>query len=134
LKSPKKKHAILVARFFVSKFVLSTMDLVTDVLTAKTFFDNGNASLGLSTIVPIFAPFFARVILACIRVAQCYGIIKDKEMPLARRFSLKRNETVFKVQIQEMPKLVWDFPLFQPIRSGAMFNLGQSFVASFWNF
>ncbi len=113
---PKFQHCKLVLSFFVFKFLLSTLDIVTDLLTAKEFFRNGDFYWGLLTILLIFAPFGARVIHTCIRIAMCFKIRMDSNLPIFQRFFLQKNEGRLKVLFKEMPSFLWNFPLFQPLR------------------
>ena len=113
---PKFQHCKLVLGFIVFKFLLSTLDIVTDLLTAREFFSNGDFYWGLLTILLIFAPFGARVIHTFIRIAMCFKIRKDPKLSIFQRFTLKKNEGRLKVLFKEMPSFLWNFPLFQPIR------------------
>jgi hypothetical protein len=113
---PKFQHCQIVLGFFIFKFLLSTSDIVTDLLTAGDFFNNGHFYWGLLTALLIFAPFVARVIQICILIARCFKIKKDSNLPFFRRFSLQKNEGRLKVLLKEMPSLLWNFPLFLPIR------------------
>ena len=109
---PKWNHFSIVSTFFIFKFLLPTVDMTTDLMTAKEFFDNGHTNWGICTTLPIFAPFIVRVILAGVRVGQCYKI--TMEYPMS--FTVKKNESSYKIQMQELPNLIWDFPAFQPFR------------------
>jgi len=113
---PKVQHCIIVLCFFISKFLLSTLDIVTDLLTAGDFFNNGDFYWGVLTILLIFAPFVARVIHTFIRIALCFKINKDSNLPFCQRLSLQKNEGRLKVLLKEMPSFLWNFPLFQPFR------------------
>ncbi len=110
---PKVQHCIIVLCFFISNFLLLTLDIVTDLLTAGDFFNNGDFYWGLFTVLLIFAPFFARVIHIAIRITLCIKINKDSNLPVCQRFW---NEGRLKVLLKEMPSFLWNFPLFQPIR------------------
>jgi hypothetical protein len=116
LSHPKFQHCKLVLGFIVFKFLLSTLDIVTDLLTAREFFSNGHFYWGLLTILLIFAPFGATVIHTCIRIAMCFKIRKDSNLPIFQRLTLEKNEGRLKVLFKEMPSFLWNFPLFQPIR------------------
>jgi hypothetical protein len=113
---PKVQHCKIVLSFFIFKFLLSTLDIVTDLFTAGDFFNNGNFYWGILTILLIFAPFVARGIHTFIRIAMCFKIYKDSNLPFFQRFSLQKNEGRLKVLLKEMPSFLWNFPLFQPIR------------------
>ncbi len=112
---PKFQHCKLVLSFFIFKFLLSTLDIVTDLLTAGDFFNNGDFYSGLLTILLIFAPFVARVIHTFIMIVLVFKSNKDN-LPVCQRFSLWKNEGRLKVLLKEMPSFLWNFPLFQPIR------------------
>jgi hypothetical protein len=113
---PMFNHFKLVLSFFISKFLLSTMDIVTDLLTALEFFSSGHYYFGLLTILLVFAPFAARVVHNCIKIAMCFKITKDFNMPFFQRFGFKKNNGRLKVLFQELPCFIWNFPLFQPIK------------------
>jgi hypothetical protein len=133
LSHPKFQHFKLVLGFFVFKFLLSTLDIVTDLLTAREFFSNGDFYWGLLTILLIFAPFGATVIHTCIRIAMCFEIRKDSKLPIFQRFSLQKNEGRLKVLYKEMPSFLWNFPLFQPIRQAKnSFRQGLTFIILFY--
>ena len=59
-KGPKWQHVFLTFKFFVFMFTLPAVDMATDVLTAKDFFENGHPNWGFFSTLPIFAPFVAR--------------------------------------------------------------------------
>jgi hypothetical protein len=113
---PKFQHCTIVLIFFIFNSLLSTSDIVTDFLTAWDFFKNGDSYWCLFNILLILAPFVARGIHTFIRIALCYKIIKDSDLPFCQRLSLRKNEGRFKVLRKEMPSFLWNFPLFQPIR------------------
>jgi hypothetical protein len=113
---PSSSIANLSSASLFTKFLLSTLDIVTDLLTAREFISNGDFYWGILTILLIFAPFAARVTHTCVRIAMCFKIRKDPKVPILQRFSLQKNEGRLKVLFKEMPSFLWNFPLFQPIR------------------
>jgi hypothetical protein len=110
---PKFQHFKLVLGFFLFKFVLQTLDMVTDVVTAIDFFNNNHFNWGCCTIGLVFLPLGARIIQIIIRWATCYKITKTSAFPF---FGSIKNEARLKILSQEMPNYLWNFPLFQPIR------------------
>ena len=102
--SPVWQHILLIARFFIFKCLLSAADVFTDILTAKHFFETGNYYWGICTVLPLFAPFVARVIQTLIQVAMCIKSIRHV------------NDVRLEILLQELPNLVWTFPLLQQIR------------------
>ena len=109
---PKWKHFLIVAKFFIFKFALGTMDMVTDVMTARDFFHNGHTNWGVCTMLPVFAPFTTKAILVGIRLVQCYKI----RVAFPMSFTITKDESALKIQLQQMPKLIMDFPFIQPFR------------------
>ncbi len=128
---PKVQHCIIVLSFFISKFLLSTLDIVTDILTAWDFFNNGDKNWGLFTVLLIFAPFLARVIHTIIRIALCIKITKDSNLPICQRFW---NEGRLNVLLKEMPSFLWNFPFFQPIRQGRSFQILTFYLKGYLQF
>ena len=110
---PKIQHLKLVLSFFLFKFVLQTVDTVTDVVTAMDFFNNGHIYWGCCTIGIVFLPFGARIIPIVAKIGTCYKITKISTFPF---FKSQKNGARLKVLSQELPSLLWTFPLFQPLR------------------
>jgi len=110
---PKFQHFNLVLSFFLLKFLLQTADMVTDVVTAVDFFNNGHIYWSICTIGLVFLPFGARIIQVFVQIASCYKISKSSTFPFLKT---RKNEARLRVLSEEMPSLLWTFPLFQPLR------------------
>ena len=74
LNHPKWIHFWLIVKFFFFKFLLSALDVFTDILAAKEFFVNGNTYWGMCTALLVFAPFAARVIQTTVQAAMCIRV------------------------------------------------------------
>ena len=62
----------LLLLFFVTSVVILFMDIITDILTAVEFFCRGDKYWGVSTLIPIFAPFVAKVAVTLVGLARCF--------------------------------------------------------------
>ena len=102
---PKRKHFLLVAQFFISKCLLSATDILTDIITAKHFFESNNFYWGICTALPLFAPFVAKIVQSVAQVAMCFSC-----------GSCKTNEVRLKILRQELANVIWSFPLLNPFR------------------
>jgi hypothetical protein len=61
------------------------MDIITDLLTAIDFLSRGHFYWGILTILPICAPFIARVLMFIVGIFQCFKIqrsgVKEVNIP-----------------------------------------------------
>ena len=92
---------MMVTLFFVFNVFMVTLDVVTDILTAAEFFVEDKLYFGILTVIPIMAPFTARTATALTDLA---------------RSAYERNPAKVEVQLSNLPELLRDFPLVQPIR------------------
>ena len=97
---PKTKHFGLVAQFLVFSVVLVTADITTDILTAKDFFLSGDTNWALFTLLPVLAPFAARIVLSINNYFRTWKSFQFSE---------------------ELSQIFWHFPLFHPIRLNHVF-------------
>jgi hypothetical protein len=97
-----------VAKLFTLSVVILAADIVTDFLTAIEFFQKGHFYWGLFTLVPIFAPFVAKIVFSFWTFAQCFRRLTNwiPQMDLAR----------FSFWKKDLQKLIWYFPMLQPLR------------------
>ncbi len=115
---PKVQRFQLFFSAFLFNVVLVTADIVTDISTSFEFFWRGHYYWGVFTLVPVFLPFFAKLVLnlvflsRCLKIeysnSKCLGISKLKKVsviPARLAFCL-----------QELKQLIWHIALFQPIR------------------
>ena len=58
--------------FFITSVVILFMDIITDILAAIEFFSRGDKYWGISTLIPIFAPFVAKVAVTLVGLARCF--------------------------------------------------------------
>ena len=68
---PVFEHIKILMVFFVSQVALLFADIVTDVLSALEFFSRGHNYWGMFTLVPIFAPFLAKVFITFANFNRC---------------------------------------------------------------
>jgi len=97
-------------KFFTFSIALLTADIFSDIFTANDFFSRGHFYWGIFTIVPIFAPFFARVVLVIANLTRCWK--RDTENNYSFTFSKER----FAIWKNDLIQLFWHFPLLQPVR------------------
>ncbi len=106
--NPKFQHFCFLFKFFLFSVVLITADIVSDIDTALEFLGRGDLYWGLFTMLPIFAPFFAKVVIAIANFRKCIQIENF------RSFKIIKNR--FNVWKHDLIPVVWDFPLLQPVR------------------
>jgi hypothetical protein len=87
--------------------------MVSDVVTALDFFNNGNFYWCSCTLGLVFIPFGPKIIPIIIQLAKCYRITKTSTFPF---FRSRKNKARLKILFHEKPNFLWNFPLFQPIR------------------
>ena len=98
-KDPVYKHSMLLIRFFVFKFALGLADIVTDILTAHSFFINGHIYWGCLTLAFVMAPFIARLALF-----------------ISSKIVSKRDPTQGLGEKETLKDMLWHFPLFSPVK------------------
>jgi len=108
LAHPKFKHFLLLLKICFFSVAVLTADIVTDLLAAKEFFENGHYHWGLLTLVLISAPFAARVVISFLALVKCF----KRES----KFWLQLDSARFSFWKNDLWKLVWYFPILQPIR------------------
>jgi len=87
------------SEYFAFSVILFGADIATDLLTTADFFIRGNFYWGNLTLIPMFAPLLGQgIIITWNR--------QSPERSLADEWSWKN----------ELLKLLWSFPLMQPIR------------------
>ncbi len=106
--NPKFKHCRCLLFFFVFSVVLITADIASDIDTAVEFLGRGDLYWGLFTLLPIFAPFFAKVVIAMANFRKCIQIENFR--------SIKIVKNCFNVWKHDVIPVIWDFPLLQPVR------------------
>ncbi len=72
---PMFQHIKMLMVFFISQVALLFADIVTDVLSAFEFFSRGHNYWGMFTLVPIFAPFGAKVFMTFVNFSRCLKIM-----------------------------------------------------------
>jgi len=68
---PMVQHIKMLTTFFVFQVALLGADIVTDIMSALEFFDRGHNYWGVFTLVPIFAPFGAKVFITFANFSRC---------------------------------------------------------------
>ena len=105
--NPIMKHFLVLLQFFLFGVILLFADIVTDIITAVDFYLNGQTYWCLFTTLPIFAPLLARIILSFVSFCRCFKFDKNK---------LQKNPARFNLWCQDLGKIIWHFPLLQPLR------------------
>ncbi len=110
LRHPKAKHFLILLKFFIFNVLLVSLDIGSDVGTAVNFYNRGHSYWGSLTLLFIFMPFFARILVFLLNVSKCFSCNKTS------KFYMKADETKLKIQRQEFSKLMWHIPLLHPVR------------------
>jgi hypothetical protein len=69
--SSRRQHFLFLAKFFFFGVVLNTADVVTDILTAFKYSEEGREEAALLVFIFIFAPFCFRLIYTLINSVRC---------------------------------------------------------------
>ena len=88
------------------------VDIITDFNAAADFFSRGDFYWGVFTLFPIFAPFVVRIIFTFASLCRCFKVKKTKN----RKLKIEKNSARLSLWYQELKKIPWNFPMFQPIR------------------
>ena len=67
-------HVKMLTVFFILHVALLSADIFTDVLSAHEFFERGDHFWGIFTLIPVFAPFIARVIIIVENLRRCFVV------------------------------------------------------------
>jgi hypothetical protein len=113
---PKFYHFVLLLKFFMRCVALLSMDIFTDISTAIDFLSRGHFYWGLCTVVPIFAPFAVKILINVVIFCQCFKLTKHPELSGLKRYRPKINRARLSFCVRELKKLIWHFPMLQPIR------------------
>jgi hypothetical protein len=96
LRHPRANHCGVLLNFFVFSVVLVCADIITDIDTAMDFFSRGDIIWGALTIFFVTAPFLANLVIF-----------------VTKSF---RKKKCFVFSMTELFQLIWNFPIFHPIR------------------
>ena len=110
---PKFKHFLILLKFFIFSDALLTADIVTDILSALDFFQRAQYYWGLFTLLPFLAPFAVECSITTLSLSRCLKKVGNCLELDTARFSIWQND---------LWKLLWHFPLFQPIRSNYLYQ------------
>jgi hypothetical protein len=115
---PKVQRFQLLFSAFLFSVVLITADIVTDISTSIEFFWRGHYYWGVFTLVPVFLPLFAKVILNLVFLSRCFKIEYSNSKCLGMSTLKKVSALSARLSfcLQELTQLIWHIPLFQPIR------------------
>ena len=106
----------LLGRYFVFNVILIFADIATDIYTAVQFFKSGDYNWGMFTILVIFAPLGARIIMIVFNSHKCFlGLMPDESKTFFRRFKWEKNDARIAAHWKELKKLFWSIPLFHPV-------------------
>ena len=95
LQHPKTKRYRLLISFFTFSVLLVSADIISDIVTALDFHSRGDINWAIFTLIPVVAPFIARIVLSVVN------------------YFLAKKSFFFN---EELSELFWHFPLFHPIR------------------
>jgi len=112
-KRAKNKHFMAFAVNVFFSVILSTFDIGSDFVTGIDFIQRGDLNWGTFTLVIIFVPWFARLLLSIFDLPRC---LKKNSW---RKFD---PEKIYVWKL-EMRNSLWEFPLFQPFRCVLLFAI-----------
>ncbi len=102
-----RQHCLILLKFFFFNVILVASDIGSDILTARNFFATKNNFWASLTLLFVFMPFLARIVIYLVDLAKCLSYNVGR---------LKVDRSRLKIQKQEFPYLIWHFPLLHPIR------------------
>jgi hypothetical protein len=115
---PKVQRFQLLFSTFLFSVVLVAADIVTDISTSIEFLSRGHYYWAVFTLVPVFLPLFAKLILNLVYLSRCFEVeyysSKCLGMSKLKRVSVVPARLAF--CLQELKQLIWHIPMFQPIR------------------
>jgi hypothetical protein len=118
LNHPKVQRVKLLAGTFLFSVVLLAADIITDLATSFDFFTRGNFFWGMFTLIPICAPFLAKITLYLVLLTRCFRVERSK-LSIFGKVKIDKIE-VLKARLsfwfQELKLLPWHFPLILPLR------------------
>ncbi len=119
-------HIQHVVIFFICSILLLSADIITDIISAEDFFKQGDTNWGLSTLIPVFAPFGLQFIRAVFSYCRCYEYKKVELTPKLYFYLPTTTEKDLKLAQwkSELKMLHWHIPLLQPIRLVKYYVLG----------
>ncbi len=103
---------------FLFSVVLVAADIVTDISTSIEFFSRDHYYWGVFTLVPVFLPLFAKLILNLVNLSRCFKI----EYSNSKRLGVSTLKKVSVIParlafcLQEIKLLAWHIPMLQPLR------------------
>ncbi len=97
---PITKHAGLLLMFAIFNIIVPSADFITDILTAKSFFQTGHLQPGWLTLLFVFWPFFGRLLVF---IAKCFFGKLDYTL-----YPSKKTKCI--VLCRRSPELIWHFP------------------------
>ncbi len=101
INSAQWNHIKMLTIFFMFNVLLLTFDIYTDFATAYDFFSQGHFYWGLLTLLPIFSSMTVRIFIAF------------SNLLILR---LRKDISRYNVQLQDLPSLIWHFPLLHPVK------------------
>lgn len=118
LDNPKFRHFRILANFFLFSVALLSADIITDILAAYDFYKRGHTYWSLFTTLPIFSPFFAKLVMASASLARCFEVKFEEKIfwKMRRLKSVEFSRQRFSIWRFELKTLFWHFPMLQPVR------------------
>ena len=104
LDNPKFRHFRILANFFLFSVALLSADIIT--------------YWSLLTTLPIFSPFFAKLVMASASLARCFEVKFEEKIfwKMRRLKSVEFSRQRFSIWRFELKTLFWHFPMLQPVR------------------
>ena len=109
---PITQHIILLMKFLIFNILLPGMDIYTDARTGESFFMRGHFYWGFCTLLFVFLPFLARLVMFFFNIIQCF--VKKIDVNTE---NFPNKKTRLKVLLKGSSKLLWHLPPISIIRS-----------------
>jgi hypothetical protein len=97
---------------------LVAADIVSDFSTSIEFLSRGHYYWGVFTLLPVFLPLFAKLILNLVNLSRCFKIEYSNSKCLG--VSTLKKVSVIPARLafclQEIKLLAWHIPMLQPVR------------------
>ena len=112
--NPLFQHCLLLLKFFFFNVLIVTADIITDIDTAISHYQNNDVNWCLFTSLVIFAPFGYVMIL----------FTSSKMLSFTKTYRMDG-------QYDSLSEILWQFPLFHPLKWVFRLNRFNNFLNSF---
>ena len=122
---PKVQRFQLLFSTFLFSVVLVAADIVTDISTSIEFFSRGHYYWGVFTLVPVFLPLLAKLVLHLVFLSRCFKIeyADSKFLGITPLKKVSAVSARLSFCLQEIQLLIWHIPMLQPLRYATIWTL-----------